>query len=89
MSELDELIDLLEFADAKIDFDPGRNHSHACAMCGKRPAERGEGAFGLVRIGTYLNGAALTRPVCETCKQRSSARWGGAGRPCPGGSRHP
>jgi hypothetical protein len=60
---IDQLTDALEQAGARVVFDRGNDHTKPCTFCGTRPAPAHE----LVRLGTYLNGEPMWRPVCDQC----------------------
>jgi hypothetical protein len=62
---VDHLAAALDAANARVTVDRGRNCTHPCTFCGKPPAA---GDYHLLRtIGRYLDGDALTRPVCPKC----------------------
>lgn len=69
VDEVEYLADLLDTANARVTFDSGRDCTHPCTFCGKRP----QAAHDLVDIGTYPNGDKITRPVCKGCKPRAEA----------------
>lgn len=60
------LAKLLESVGAKVTVDPGRSIFHPCTFCGQPPVPHF--THELMTIGRYLNGAKLTRPVCDDCK---------------------
>jgi DNA-binding NtrC family response regulator len=68
---IEELSDLLREAGVTVTFDRGRDITHPCTFCGSRPVHGG--VHDLVDIGTYPNGNALTRPVCEACRPIAEA----------------
>lgn len=57
--------ELLRQAGLQADLDPGNNHTYPCTFCGKPP----DTVHKLRIIGSYPDGAPLSRPVCEGCSE--------------------
>jgi hypothetical protein len=58
------LTEALRKSGAVPTLDPGRNMTHPCTFCGRKPDK---GYFRLRDIGRYPGGEIIERPVCEDC----------------------
>ncbi len=75
-NSFDTLCEVLRDSGLRVTFDSGRNNTHPCTFCGGS-----DGPRKLRDIGTYPNGATLTRPVCERCDHIVDTRKPAANNP--------
>ncbi|MFH1184522.1 MAG: hypothetical protein V1755_05725 [Chloroflexota bacterium] len=67
---IDKLCALLDQSGLRATFDPRRDCTAPCWLCGAPAAP----AHALVSIGTYHNGTDISRPFCAGCKAIYEAR---------------
>ncbi len=72
---VDPIVELSELlsdsgANARVYFDRGNDCSKPCTFCGTRPSPNHK----VVRLGTYLNGEPIRRPVCDQCMPSAYAK---------------